>query len=281
MTRPPANNDLQDLTIAVPESRQLDILVELLERRGATVQRLPLITILDAEDTEQVEMWLRRFIDQPGDLFVVLTGEGIRRLRGFAQRAGMEEAFRQALGRIHKLCRGPKPGRALKEMDLKPDSQGTKPTTEGIIETLSAMDQEQPLNGQLVYVQLYGEDPNRALMEFLAAKGAEAIPVAPYRYTPASDEGRILDFIQALHRGEIDAVTFTSQPQFKRLLNVARKNDLEEALIDGLQRTLSVAVGPVVGDQLAAHDIEVKVMPEEQYFMKPMVTALARHVRSR
>ncbi|MGM0632436.1 MAG: uroporphyrinogen-III synthase [Pseudomonadota bacterium] len=281
MTRPPANNDLQDLTIAVPESRQLDILVELLERRGATVQRLPLITILDAEDTALVENWLRRFIDQPGDLFIVLTGEGIRRLRGFAERAGMEEAFRQALGQIHKLCRGPKPGRALKEMDLKADSQGTKPTTEGIIEALSAMDEEQPLTGQRVYVQLYGEDPNRALMEFLAAKGAEAIPVAPYRYTPASDEGRILDFIQALHRGEIDAVTFTSQPQFKRLLNVARKNDLEEALIDGLQRTLSVAVGPVVGDQLAAHDIEVKVMPEEQYFMKPMVTALARHVRSR
>lgn len=281
MTREPANHDLDALRVAVPETRQLDILAGLLERRGARVLRLPLVSILDVEDPQPVEHWLRRFIDDPGDLFIVLTGEGLRRLRGFAARAGIEGDYREALGRVRKLCRGPKPGRALKEMGLQADATGAAPTTPGIIETLEDMNAEKPLKGQRVCVQLYGQDPNRLLMDFLLQHGAEVDTVAPYRYAPASDEQKVVDFIHSLNAGEVDAITFTSQPQFQRLLDVARKNDMEPALMDGMRRVLAVAVGPVVGDQLASHGIDVEVMPRENYFMKPMVTALARHVSRR
>ncbi|MEX1197425.1 MAG: uroporphyrinogen-III synthase [Pseudohongiellaceae bacterium] len=281
MSREPASTDLAALRVAVPETRQLDILADLLERRGAEVQRLPLVNILDVEDPRPVEQWLHRFIDEPGDLLIVLTGEGIRRLRGFAQRAGLEDDFRQALARTHKLCRGPKPGRALKEMDLKADATGAAPTTPGIIETLENMNAARPLKGQRVCVQLYGQDPNRLLMDFLLQHGVEADTVAPYRYAPGSDEAKIVAFIHSLNAGQVDAITFTSQPQFRRLLEVARKHSMEQSLLDGMQRVLAVAVGPVVGDQLASHGIRVEVMPEENYFMKPMVTALARHVSKR
>jgi len=281
MTREPVNSDLDGLRVAVPETRQLDVLVELLERRGAHVLRLPLVSILDVENPEPVEQWLHRFIEEPGDLFVVLTGEGIRRLRGFARRAGLEEAFREALGHVPKLCRGPKPGRALKEMGLKADRTGASPTTSGIIRTLRAMDAEMPLKGQRVYVQLYGQDPNRPLQDFLEERGASVDAVAPYRYAPASDEQKIVAFLDSLNAGEVDAITFTSQPQFQRLMDVARKHDREQNLLDGMRRVLAVAVGPVVGDKLAGHGIDVQVMPEENYFMKPMVTALARYVSRR
>lgn len=281
MSREPANNDLDALRVAVPETRQLDILAELLERRGADVLRLPLVTILDVEDPKPVELWLRRFIDEPGDLLILLTGEGLRRLRGFAERAGVEDGFREALTRVHKLCRGPKPGRALKEMELKADSTGAAPTTPGIIETLKVMNEEIPLRGQRVHVQLYGQDPNRPLMDFLEEHGADVHPVAPYRYAPASDEEKIVDFIRSLNAGQVDAITFTSQPQFKRLLEVARNHNMEQSLLEGMRRVVAVAVGPVVGDQLSSHGVRVEVMPDGNYFMKPMVTALARHVNRR
>lgn len=41
-------------TIAVPETRELDIFSSMLERRGATVIRCPLVTILDAPDPQPV-----------------------------------------------------------------------------------------------------------------------------------------------------------------------------------------------------------------------------------
>ena len=41
---------LADKVVAVPEARQLDVLASLLERRGASVLRCPLVSILDSPD---------------------------------------------------------------------------------------------------------------------------------------------------------------------------------------------------------------------------------------
>ena len=51
---------LEGLRIVVPESRELDLFVSMLERQGAVPLRCPLVTILDLEDTASVEAWLRR-----------------------------------------------------------------------------------------------------------------------------------------------------------------------------------------------------------------------------
>ncbi len=258
--------------VAVPETRQLDILVDLLRNRGAQVLRVPLIAILDAPDSGPIETWLRNFIAAPPDYFIILTGEGLRRLRGVAQRVHLEEQFIAALNKVCKICRGPKPGRALKEIDLKPDLLGKAPTTPGIIAAL----QELPLAGKHVAVQLYGEEPNLLLMDFLQQCGAIPSPVAPYVYAPRSDENKVLELINALASGEITMMTFTSQPQYKRLLEVAANHGLEARLHEGLARVWVAAVGPVVGDQLREAGVEVAVMPESLYFMKPMVSELVK-----
>jgi len=91
------SNALTGQVVAVPESRQLDILEDLLVRRGARVVRVPLVTILDAPDPVPVLRWLDEFIAAPPDYFVILTGEGLRRLRALAQRHEREAAFITAL----------------------------------------------------------------------------------------------------------------------------------------------------------------------------------------
>jgi uroporphyrinogen-III synthase len=267
--------------IAVPESRQLDILVDMLESRGARVLRLPLVTILDAPDHQKIENWLHEFISRPCELFIILTGEGLRRLVGFAERAACRDAFIQALSRTTKICRGPKPGRALKELSLKPDMLGSAPTTAGIIESLHAVE----LKGRRVAVQLYGEDPNLLLMEYLREHGAIAIPVAPYIYASNTEEQVVVDFIAELQdeslTPKITAMMFTSQPQYTRLLDVAQKRGCEQQLQRGLARIKIVAVGPVVAEQLRTAGVNVQVMPESSFFMKPMVMALVRMLREK
>ncbi|MCB1664485.1 MAG: uroporphyrinogen-III synthase [Pseudomonadales bacterium] len=270
-----ASGGLQGQLVAVPESRQLDVLEDLLRNRGAQVMRVPLIAILDAPDSAPILRWLREFIANPPDYFIILTGEGLRRLLGFAQREGIEASFREALAGVCRICRGPKPGRALKEIDLKPDVLGKAPTTAGIIETLA----ELPIEQKRVAVQLYGEEPNLPLMEYLQARRALALPVAPYIYAPRSDEERVLELIEALATGQITMMTFTSQPQYARLQSVARAHGLEERLASGLARVHVAAVGPVVAEQLRQAGVSVAVMPESLFFMKPMVTELVRLAR--
>ena len=270
----PLPSSLAGRTVALPETRQLDVLAAMFERRGATVVRMPLVTILDSPDRQAVESWLTAFIATTPDYLIILTGEGIRRLAGFSLRAGCRDAFVAALARTGKVCRGPKPGRALKELGLKPDLQARWPTTTGVIATLDDIE----LAGRRVGVQLYGEDPNRQLMDYLAGRGADAIPVAPYVYSEETDARRVEHLIERLCSGEIEVIAFTSKPQVTRLLQVAGNAGQDARLLEGLQRTLVAAVGPVVAGQLEMAGVQVDISPTDSYFMKPMVRAIERYL---
>jgi uroporphyrinogen-III synthase len=131
--------ELAGKTIAVPETRELDVLAQLFEQRGARVIRCPLVAILDAPDPKLIEAWLRRFVAGTCDDLVLFTGEGLRRLLRFAERIELQNAFIEPLGRVRKITRGPKPVRSLREIGLAADLQAGEPTTEGIIATLSAL----------------------------------------------------------------------------------------------------------------------------------------------
>lgn len=257
-------------TVALPETRQLDVLAQLLERRGIGVLRCPLVAILDAPDASTVEAWIDRLIDEPMDLLVVFTGEGIYRLEGFAERHGRHAAFVAALGRTPMLTRGPKPVRALRKLGLKPAFEAERPTTEGVIATLGGIE----LEGKRVGVQLYGADPNETLMRYLAERGVEPDCVAPYVYAPESDDGAVAGLIERMRDGRVDAVAFTSKAQVERLEKVAARRGLAADLAAALESVVVAAVGPVVARELEQHGVRVDVLPERDFFMKPLVTRL-------
>lgn len=268
--KPAITSALSGKVVAIPESRQLDVLTELFERRGASVLRVPLIAILDAPDQAPVVSWLRRFIDLPPDYFIVLTGEGLRRLAAAADRQRLDSQFRLALQQTCKICRGPKPGRVLKEMGLHADLLGEAPTTQGIIARLESI----PLVGKRMSVQLYGEDPNPVLINFLKEqKLADCDIVAPYIYASDSDTERVKALILELAAGAVDLIAFTSQPQVHRLFDVAAQQRILDELKAGLLQTRIAAIGPVVSDVLQAHGCKVDIMPSGSFFMKPLVSA--------
>ena len=106
---------LQGKRIALAEARELDLLAGMLEREGASVVRCPLVAINDAPDAAPIEAWLGRIIAGKCDDVIFYTGEGMRRLVGFADRAGLKADFIAALKRVRKITRGPKPVKALRE----------------------------------------------------------------------------------------------------------------------------------------------------------------------
>jgi uroporphyrinogen-III synthase len=262
---------LQGRTIALAEGRQLEELAAMLESEGATVLRCPMVSILDAPDPEPVIAWLRELISGRFAYVILLTGEGLRRLLGFAERAGLRAAVIAALARARTVTRGPKPARALKEVGLAPREAAAAPTTEGVIETLRRHD----LNGLAIGVQLYSED-NPPLKEFLRAAGASFWPVRPYVYAPKADDERVAELIGRLGGGEIDVMAFTSKPQVERLCEVAVEGGLQRELRQGLERTRVAAVGPVVGECLREHGIRVEICPEQGWVMKNLVQQIKR-----
>jgi uroporphyrinogen-III synthase len=258
--------------IAVFEHRELDRLAQMLEAQGAEALRCPMMAIVDAPDAAPVRAWIRRAVETPFDHLVLMTGEGLRRLRGFAAREGLEPAFRKALGKMRTTTRGPKPAQALREIGLSPALRAPQPTTDGVISALSGVE----LRGRRVGVQLYPE-ADRRLIEFLGAAGALPDPVLPYLYVPKSDPAEIMALIGEIAAGRVDAVAFTSAAQVVRLFEVAQSAGEAARLSGGLAKTAVAAVGPVVAAELQRRGVAVTTMPRDTFFMKPLVSAIADH----
>ena len=256
--------------IVVPETRELDLFARMLEQHGAITIRCPMVAIADVPDAAPVEAWLRRFTTNPPDDLILMTGEGLGRLVGFARRAGLEQAFTAALAKVRKITRGPKPVRRLRELGLKPDFAVEPPTTAGIIAALSS----ENLAGRRIAIQLYPDNPNVELFDFLRGAGARPDPVLCYVYGSQAEDRRVIEVIEEMAAGRVDLVAFTSTPQVRRMQQVAKANQSEETLRQGLLRTRIAAVGPIVARAIEEAGGRVSIAPSDNFHMKPMVNEI-------
>jgi uroporphyrinogen-III synthase len=263
---------LNGYRILILETREEAQFSRLLAEQGADVLQCPMFTIHDAPDSAPIEAWIRRFIDQPCDDLVLMTGEGLRRLMKLARRIDLEQDFIAALAKPRKFARGPKPGRALREIGLEPQVTTEKPTSEGIVEMLARLD----LGGHRVGLQLYPDKDHGALIGAISAQGAKVDPVLPYVYDAQAAETNIITAIDEMANGAVDAIALTSSGQVRRLVEVAKAHGSEARLREGLARTPIASVGPVVSEELKAHGLHADIYPaNDAFFMKPLISAMA------
>jgi uroporphyrinogen-III synthase len=256
--------------IVVPETRELDLLARMLEQHGAITIRCPMVAIRDVPDAAPVVAWLYRFTTNPPDDLILMTGEGLERLVGFARRAGLGGEFLAALAGVRKITRGPKPVRRLRALGLAPDLAAEPPTTAGIISSLS----RENLTGRRVAIQLYPDNPNAELLDFLRAAGASSDSVLCYVYDSEAVDRRVIHVIEEMAAGRVDLIAFTSAPQVRRMQQVAKANQLEETLRQAFLRTRIAAVGPVVARAIEEAGGRASIVPSENFHMKPMVNEI-------
>jgi uroporphyrinogen-III synthase len=261
---------LEGLKIVVPESREIDLLVGLLEAEGATAVRCPLVQILDVEDFGPVDAWIDHLLDSGFHDLVLFTGEGLRRLSKRADARDRKTDFVTAVGRVRTIIRGPKPARALRELGLSPTLSAPSPTSRGLIDAFANED----LKDRRIGVQLYPGHGGDTLVEALKGKGAIVSTVTPYRYASRTEADVVADVIRKMAAGAFDMIVFTSSPQVERLVEVALENNLEAALSDGLKRIRVAAIGPVVEDALKPFGLEHVIAPADAFHLKPLMRAI-------
>src|SRR4051812_12662392 len=126
--------------IALLETREAERLGQMLREQGAEIVSVPAVAIVDAADPAPVRAWVERFVADPPNYLVLLTGEGLSRLHAVAQGSGRGPGFIAALGHTPTVIRGPKPARALRALGLAPQPRAEPATTEGVIALLSDLD---------------------------------------------------------------------------------------------------------------------------------------------
>jgi uroporphyrinogen-III synthase len=263
---------LNGYRILILETREEAQFSRLLTEQGADVLQCPMFAIHDAPDPAPVEAWIRRCIEQPFDDLVLMTGEGFRRLMKVARRLGCDQDFIAAVGKARKFARGPKPGRALREIGLEPQQTTEKPTSEGIAEMLARID----LRGHRMGLQLYPDKDHGALIGAITAQGASVDTVLPYVYDARAADANIVTAIEEMANGRIDAIALTNLGQVRRLIEVARARGYEARLREGLAKTPIASVGPAVSDELKSQGLRTDIYPaNDAFFMKPLISAMA------
>jgi uroporphyrinogen-III synthase len=183
----------------------------------------------------------------------------------------LAQAFIAAVGSARKFARGPKPGRALREIGLEPQITTERPTSEGIAEMLSRVD----LRGHRVGLQLYPDRDHSALIGAIEAQGAKVDTVLPYVYDAQAADTNIVTAIEEMAQGRVDAIALTSSGQVRRLIEAAQAHRCEDRLREGLARTPTASVGPVVSDELKSHGLRTDIYPaNDAFFMKPLISAM-------
>jgi uroporphyrinogen-III synthase len=263
---------LKGYRILILETREEAQFSRLLAEQGADVLQCPMFAINDAPDPAPIEAWIRRAIEKPFDDLVLMTGEGLRRLMKVARRIGADADFVGSLAKVRKFARGPKPGRALREIGLEPHETTEKPTSEGVAEMMSRAD----LKGHRVGLTLYPDKDHSGLIAAIAAGGAAVDTVLPYVYDAKAADANIAGAIEEMAKGQIDAIALTNLGQVRRLLETARAHGWEQKLREGFARTPIASVEPAVDDELKSHGLHAAISPAGgAYFMKPLISAMA------
>jgi len=262
---------LDQLRILVPESRELDLFAGMLEKKGATTYRCPLVQILDLQDSGDAEAWIEQLVAGAFRDIIWMTGDGLQRLVGIAEKVGRRDAVINSLKQCRAITRGPKPARALRELGLpKPWLAAPEPTSQGVLQSLTTED----LAGRPLGLQLYPGEGGLPLLEGLRARGANVFTVTPYRYASDSETTEVVKAIQLLAGGQLDMIAFTSSAQLTRLLSVAKAAGLHDELIQAINNMPVAAIGPVVEVMLQELGVRTILRPDSHFHLKPLVNVI-------
>ncbi|MEZ0071077.1 uroporphyrinogen-III synthase [Planotetraspora sp. GP83] len=261
-----APDALAGFTIGVTATRRREEFSALLERRGARVVQAPAIRVVPlAEDTGLLAA-TRACLEAPVDYVVITTGVGFRGWMAAAEGWGLSTDIAAHFGDSRLLARGPKARGAVRAAGLTDYWTPATESCEEVKQYLLARD----LRGLRIAVQLHGE-PLTGFVESLRDAGAEVIEAPVYRWLPYRDTSPLRRLVTQAVSGSVDAVAFTSAPAVIAMLNAARADGLEEALLAAFNTDVVAAcVGSVTSGPLAARGVRV-IQPD-----RPRLGALAR-----
>lgn len=261
-------------TIALLEHRYGEELASLLTRRGALAMRAPALAEIPDYDPEYIARLVARLEEEPPQCFIFQTGVGVQALFEATDRLGITGRLLPLLERATVAARGPKPAGPLRARGVRVDRNAPSPyTTQELLATLRDVD----LAGASVVVQRYG-GANEDLDAALTARGARVLEVAVYRWSMPEDTAPLVELLDALALGRVDAVAFTNAAQVRNLYALADRLGRRAALDAALAGTLVASIGPVCSKALQDHGVAVGIEaspPKLGPFVQALETALA------
>ena len=284
---------LSNLTVAVTGSRRAQELAHIIRSFGGIPYIAPTIGIeIPESSAEQGKQFIVKIIRERPDYVVFMTGPGVYSLFDIAKRSGIQESLTNALHSTTIVCRSEKPKMALSHFKLRshliPKDENT---AKGVLRLL----QKHDLHHKKIAIFWHGSY-FQELRDELQKDGATVFESSTYTYSGKLDsagasilekmgfkydspnEAVVIELIEKINKGSIDAITFTSPPSAQELFRIATSHNLEASLRKDLNaRVIVTVIGPSTRSVLEKNNVFVDVMPET-YKMGSMVKSLSDFV---
>ncbi|MCO8126529.1 GNAT family N-acetyltransferase [Acidimicrobiia bacterium EGI L10123] len=269
--------DLTGRTVAVTAERRAEEQADLFRKRGAEVVVATTVHTVDLTGDAALRATTEAVIADPPDWVVATTGFGMRLWFEAADAWDLGDALIRALGTSLVVARGPKAQSACRQRGLEVRWRAPGESMPEVVAWLEAQD---GIAGASVVVQLFDPEDHPSTAE-LVAMADQVTEVPVYRWRRPDDEAPVRDLAHRIARRGVDAVTFTSQPAVRFLLEVAAEEGVLDELVaacnDGI--VLPVCVGPVCAEPIAAAGIRTAVWPDP-YRLVPMVKLATERLAS-
>jgi uroporphyrinogen-III synthase len=283
---------LAGLTVAITGSRRASELAHLITSFGGRPYLAPTVGIEAAQDiSKEAGFFINKILEESIDYVVFMTGPGVYSLMSTAKNLGLEKKFINALQGTTVVARSFKPKVALANHGIKTDIIPEENTAEGIAKLLKSFS----MAGRKIAVLWHGSY-SPLLKNELNAVGAKVFESSTYKYSfelkesgarilemmgfksIPPDERKVVNLLEDIGKGLIDAITFTSPPSARDLFKIAESYHLKNPLQYHLNKeVIVVAVGPSTMKAIEENDVHVDVIPQV-YKMGAMIKSLTDYL---
>ncbi|MCD7034917.1 uroporphyrinogen-III synthase [Metabacillus sp. GX 13764] len=261
---------LEGKKIILAGQRKIEEQVKIIENLGGTALPLPAQGTVFLDD-EGLEEKIKAMAVAPPDWLILTTGMGTEALWNKAKSLGLEKEWTDSLSRTDIGVRGYKTMQMVKKLGLNAAARDDDGSNEGLLRELAAFS----FSGKKVALQLHGEQAPK-LVSWFRGENAEVMEIQPYLHIPP-EEAVLEKLAEEISEQNVDAVSFTSTPQGRFLMQYAREKGLEEKIIKAFSEGVTaLAVGKVTAQSLKEEGIERVIFPENERMGSALMT-LARY----
>lgn len=246
----------------------------LFHRRGAEVLHGPTMATVDLSGEEALRLATVALVEQPPDHLVITTGMGLRLWLEAAAGWGMEGALLKAFAATVIVARGAKSASEVRRTGLDVAWRAPGETMEEVVGHLA---ERAGGTGSRIALQLF--DPgDHSSTQALRALAGELVEVPVYRWRLPDDVGPARRLVHAAVNGDLDCVTFTSQPAVRQLVGIAARDGVDGPLVAALNHgVLAACVGPVCAEAAREVGIDDPLWPEPPR-LPAMVRMITEHL---
>jgi uroporphyrinogen-III synthase len=241
-------------TIAITRSEEdSEEFIELVSHENARPIPLPTIELVSKGD-KIVDEFLESIQQYDPDYSVFMSSKAVKLLFDTAKKNSKYEKLQLAVANTIVIAVGPKTKAALESEGIKVSYIPKRFSSVGVGEVLTRLNAV----GKKVLVPRSGAS-TPFLRNLLEKIGLDVKEIHLYDVHSFGDVSQWKEFSELFSQNKIDGIVFTSASSVRAFFDILEKNFDEKTLLNNLQKTKIVSIGPFTAEELNKFNVKNSV----------------------